>query len=219
MLNAKVRNNEDGTRIRQSNQSSVISNQSAAAKSVALGADAVQQRAEIRDQRSEKTAEIPELRGDFVPQTAGGELVTSQDCPEFVGGDDRRADGVKAVEDDRSPSPGGTTERPRADEHPGGLRQGVSAAGGDLAGVSEIPELSLASSAEAADGEKVTNVEKPICPSVARRNERVATRDRRGREPAAAVACHALIGLGDGWGRLTWACARRTRFSPGHDDC
>ena len=31
----------------------------------------------------------------------------------------------------------------------------------------------------------------------------------------ATDACHALIGLGDGWGRLTWACARRTRSSPG----
>ena len=77
------------------------------------------------------------------------------------------------------------------------------------------PESGLASSAETADGEKVTNVEKPICPPVARRNEGVASRDRRGREPAATDACHTLIGLGDGWGRLTWACARRTRFSPG----
>ena len=193
-----------------------------------------------------------------------------QEYPEFRGSGGGRGGGVKAVEGSSIPSPGGTTARLGSDEHPCGLRRGVSktAALGTDAGsdgpagergvltfhparssvvphagrrvdrthtgyggegdsqarclrhpasslsaaleTPEIPELSLASSAEITDSEKVTDVIKPICPPVARRNEGFATRNCRGREPVATAACHALTGLGDGCGRLTWA------FSPGY---
>ena len=120
----------------QRNQSSVICDQSAADESVALRADA----GSSGGRYEMGSSELPESMCDFVPQTAGGKSLRREDCPEFVGGDDRRGGGVKAVEDDRSPSPGGTVERPELDEHSWGFRRGLSELGDDLARVSEIPE-------------------------------------------------------------------------------
>jgi hypothetical protein len=63
----------------------------------ACGGEAVQQRAEIRDQRSEKMTETPESASGFIPQATGGELHMPQDCPEFPNQADLAASGSPAT--------------------------------------------------------------------------------------------------------------------------
>ena len=104
---------------------------------------ALQQRTEVRGQRSET---IPESRGDFVLHEADGEGVMPRECPEFRRGKaesrklkieiegkrkvgDSREGGVKAVEDNRSPSPGGMAEGLGENEHHWGVRRWVSEGG------------------------------------------------------------------------------------------
>ena len=84
----------------------------------------------------------PKSGGDFVLEDIGGELLMSQDCPEFARGGDGRGSGVKAVPQarDRSPRPGGIRGGLEHDEHPWGLRRGVSTANGGLVGMRRMPE-------------------------------------------------------------------------------
>jgi len=65
------------------------------------------------------------------------------------------ANGVKAVEDDRSPSPGGTTEHVGTDERLWGPRWGFSEASGGLVGMHEIAESRGDFILQDADGEMV----------------------------------------------------------------
>ncbi len=58
----------------------------------------------------------------FVPEDIGDEMLTPQDCPEIGGG------GVKAIEGNRSPSPGGITAR--LDEYDRRYRREVREAAG-----------------------------------------------------------------------------------------
>ena len=74
--------------------------------------------------------ETPESRCDFSSHGADLEWVMRLDCPEFGRGGGRRESGVKAVEDDRTPSPGGHAERRGTDERSWKLRRGVSEEGG-----------------------------------------------------------------------------------------
>jgi hypothetical protein len=74
--------------------------------------------------------ETPESRCDFSSQGADLEWVMRLECPEFGRGGGRRESGVKAVEDDRTPSPGGHAERRGTDERSWKLRRGVSEEGG-----------------------------------------------------------------------------------------
>jgi hypothetical protein len=87
------------------------------------------------------------------------------ECPEIGAGVGRRGDGVKAVEDYRSPSPGGTTERVGTDHHLWGFRRGVSEADGGLVGLHEMPESRCDFSLQDADGELVMAQE---CPEIRR---------------------------------------------------
>jgi len=121
MLNAKVRNNENST-------------------GSASGGEAVQQGAEIRGQSSD---EIPESACDFVPQGVGGELLTPQDCPEFAGSVGTRGGGVKAAEDNRSPSPGGAVGRFGGHWHQWGLRRWAIEAGDRVAFTTTFIPLKL----------------------------------------------------------------------------
>jgi hypothetical protein len=49
--------------------------------------------------------------------------------------------GVKAVEDDRSPSPGGTTAHLGADDHSWRVRRGLNETRGRLAEMAQLPEV------------------------------------------------------------------------------
>ena len=97
----------------------------------------------------------------FDTQETGGEMLTRRDCPgkappctlsawdrevvrrraEYRGqrsedrGGEGRDSGVKAVEGNRTPSPGGNTARLGRDEHPCGLHRGVDTAVGALVGM------------------------------------------------------------------------------------
>jgi hypothetical protein len=77
-LNAKVRNNEDFA-------------------GSASDGEAVQQRAEIRDQRSEKMTETPESSSGFIPQSTGDEGLMPRDCPEFINQTDLATSGSPAT--------------------------------------------------------------------------------------------------------------------------
>ena len=61
--------------------------------------------------------ETPESRCDFILHHTDGELVMLKECPEFGGAGGRRWEVVKAVEDNRSPSPGGHSNGPSLDFH------------------------------------------------------------------------------------------------------
>ena len=115
MLNAKVRNNENST-------------------GSASGEQAGEEMAEIRGQRSEEIPKTPESCGDFVPQVTDAEWALRLECPEFAGSVGTRGGGVKAVEDNRSPSPGGTAERRETQGQLWGLRRWAIEAGGGMAG-------------------------------------------------------------------------------------
>ena len=78
--------------------------------------------------------------GDFVLQNIGGEMLTRRDCPEIGVGTEGGGRGVKAVEGNRTPSPGGITESLGEAEHSWGLRRGVDTAVGGLVGVRRMPE-------------------------------------------------------------------------------
>ena len=83
---------------------------------------------------------IPESQGEFVPQDAGGELLMTHECPVIRAGAGNRKDGVKAVEDDRSPSPRGTTEGHGDNGRRRRLRCRASEAIGGAVGMHDIPE-------------------------------------------------------------------------------
>jgi len=98
-----------------------------------------------------RIAEIPESRLEMdmhLPEPQWNTIVKNLRNPRFaeiadwlgVVGVGSRG-GVKAVEGNRSPNPGGTTERHGVDAHPWGLRRGVCEADGGLVGMDEIQEL------------------------------------------------------------------------------
>ena len=124
------------------------------------------------------TPETPECEGDFVLHGADGESITPQDCPEIEECGGGRGDGLKAVEGYRSPSPGGIADRLGADEHPWGLRRGLSEQGGGLVGLHEIPESGCEFVLHGAGGEWVTP---RVCPEFSRSKHGLASENcRRG---------------------------------------
>ena len=123
----------------------------------------VRQRAEIRGQRSEEG-------GDFISEDIGGEMLTRRDCPEFGGRAGTRRGGVKALpmHRDLSPCPGGIRGGLEHDEHPRGLRRGVSTADGGLVGLRRMPEWEWGFVSEVV---RVESVMPRDCPAFARGGE------------------------------------------------
>ena len=169
---------EGAERMDRSNQLSVVIDQSAAGVSVAVDPGS----GGVRAERS-GSSEMPESRSDFVSQTAGGELVMPQDCPELEGGAGIRGGGVKAVEGYRSPSPGGTRESRRADERSWGHGRGLGEADGGLVREVRIPESGCGFVLHGVVGEILTTVH---CPGFARLRKGFTRGNCRWRKSAAA---------------------------------
>ena len=86
-------------------------------------------------------------------------------CPEIGRSGGRREAGVKAVEDYRSPCPGGITARLGADEYPWGLRRELHEAGGGWLRMRRIPESRCDFILHDVDGELVMRHD---CPEIRR---------------------------------------------------
>jgi hypothetical protein len=114
--------------------------------------------------------ETAESRCDFILQDADVELLMRQECPEIEGGGGGPEVGVKAVEDYRSPRPGGITERREEGEHHWALRRGLNQADGGLIGMLEMPESRCSFILYDADGELLMRRE---CPEIRRRKAEI----------------------------------------------
>ena len=144
--------------------------------------------------RADKAVEGFALLTDFIDvmQCAFLDLDLTHDLDRFVCteiGRNRVLVGVcsrasKAVEDNRSPSPGGTAERRETEGHPWGLRRWAIEAGVGIAGWREIPESRCGFILHEADGEWLMRKE---CPAFARQKRDFSTRICRWRRSAAEV--------------------------------
>ena len=116
------------------------------------------------------SSELLESGWSFVLEDIGSEWVMTMECPEFARGGDGRRGGVKALpmHRDLSPCPGGIRGGLEHDEHPRGLRRGVSTADGGLVGLRRMPEWEWGFVSEVV---RVESVMPRDCPAFARGGE------------------------------------------------
>ena len=105
------------------------------------------EKSESGHEQSNQSSMISHQSGDFVPEAAGGEALMPTSCPELRGGGGVRAGGVKALpmHRERSPRPGGITERREKNEPDGALRRADGGLAGTRRRKSESDQLPVSS--------------------------------------------------------------------------
>jgi len=161
-----------------------------------------------------ETPEIPETKCDFVPQDADGELLTPQECPEFRNWGSA-ASGIPS----RSPQEKAHLYTPTDKPAP----QGGSTGDGAPLGLEDVRLGWVSIKMPAFRASDLRHIR--AVPGPAGRNIYRQRADKRSALFRGGITRESGTGyphpewgsdMPDGWGRLTWACACRTRFSPGY---